>query len=177
MRDLAQADVARLGEQHRADADVQVLGAGAAFAEVRERGGEAGPAADLQQHLGERDAGREHPVVDLAQPAQLFGLVQGLELAEVRTVDAGDRRDLKRDVLVEALGGLLVRAVQLGAEPLESVCRVGSEVRPAQISGRAAVHAGPLSSSARGSVNRPERLTNTSRRSSAACSASSTQNE
>jgi hypothetical protein len=53
----------------------------------------------------------------------------------------------------------------------------GSRFRPAQISGRAAVHAEPLKSLARGSVNRPERVTNTSRRSSAATSASNTQNE
>jgi hypothetical protein len=35
---------------------MQVLGAGAAFAEVGERVGEAGPAADFQEHFGERDA-------------------------------------------------------------------------------------------------------------------------
>ena len=51
LRDVGQADVARLGQQHRADTDVQVLGAGAAFAEVGERVGEAGPGADLQEHL------------------------------------------------------------------------------------------------------------------------------
>ena len=78
--DLGQADVARLGEQDGADADVEVLGAGEAFAEMRERVGEPGPAADLQQHLGERDAGREHRGGGRAQRAQLLGLVERLEL-------------------------------------------------------------------------------------------------
>ncbi len=49
MRDVGEADVAGLGEQYGADADVQVLDAGAAFAEVRERVREMRPAADLEQ--------------------------------------------------------------------------------------------------------------------------------
>jgi electron transfer flavoprotein alpha/beta subunit len=49
VRDVVQADVAGFGEQDGADADVQVLDAGAALAEVRERIGEGGPAADFEQ--------------------------------------------------------------------------------------------------------------------------------
>lgn len=37
LRDLGQADVARLGEQRRADTRVEILGAGAALAEMCER--------------------------------------------------------------------------------------------------------------------------------------------
>jgi hypothetical protein len=51
MRDVGEADVAGLGEQDGADADVQVLDASAAFAEVRERIREACPVADLEQDL------------------------------------------------------------------------------------------------------------------------------
>jgi hypothetical protein len=78
--DFGQADVARLGEQHRADADVQILGAGEAFAEMSERVGKPGPAANLQQHLGERDAGREHRGGGRAQPAQRLELSESFEL-------------------------------------------------------------------------------------------------
>jgi hypothetical protein len=49
---------------------VQVLDAGATFADVRERVGEAGPAADLEQDLRERDAIGQHRVDGRAQVAE-----------------------------------------------------------------------------------------------------------
>jgi hypothetical protein len=128
--DFGQADVARVGEQHRADADVQVLGAGEAFAEMGERVGKPGPAANLQQHLGERDAGREHRGGGRAQPAQLLGLSESFELCQVGPIGAGELGDLQGDVLGQALGGLSVGAVELGAEPVERLLRIGLEAQP-----------------------------------------------
>jgi hypothetical protein len=102
LRDLAQADtggtliIARPGEQHRADADVQVLTAGAALAEVGERIGKPGPSTDLQQHFRERDAVREHVGDGRAQRAQPLRFVERLELAEVAAIGPGDLSDLPR---------------------------------------------------------------------------------
>jgi hypothetical protein len=130
VRDLAQGDVARFGEQDRAHADVKVRGPGAALAEMREALGEAGPRADLEQHLGERHPRREHPVDDLAQPAEVVGLLQGVELAEIGAVGPGDRGDRQRGVLVKARCCLPVGAVELFAELLERACRVDRKVQP-----------------------------------------------
>jgi hypothetical protein len=54
---------------------VQVLGAGAAFAEVGEGVGEVGPAADFQEHFGERDTIGQHPGGGRAERGQLLGLI------------------------------------------------------------------------------------------------------
>ena len=135
LRDLGQADVARLGEQHGADADARVLGACAA-AEVGERVGVVGPGADLQEHFGERDTIGQHRRGDRAEPCQLLGFIKRLELAEVGAVGAGDLGDVKRQVGLEALGGLPVGAVQLGAELIEcplwlrGEAQAGADLRP-----------------------------------------------
>lgn len=57
--DWFQADVAGLGDQDCADADVEVLGAGRAFGHVGELGEEAGPAGDLEEHVGQVDPGQQ----------------------------------------------------------------------------------------------------------------------
>lgn len=77
---------------------LQVLDAGAAFAEVRERVREVAPAADLEQDLRERDAiGQQRVDVD-AQLAELGRLVEALQRAEIGPVHAADALDLQRDV-------------------------------------------------------------------------------
>jgi MinD-like ATPase involved in chromosome partitioning or flagellar assembly len=53
------------------------------------------------------------------QLALTLGFVKRFELAEVGSVGAGDLGDVKRQVVVEALGGLPVGAIELGAELLE----------------------------------------------------------
>jgi hypothetical protein len=128
--DLGEADVARFGQQYRADADGQILGAGEAFAEVGKRIGKPGPAAHLQQHLGERDACGEHAGCGRAQRAELLGLLQRLETCHVGAVRAGELGDLQRDVLGQALGGLPVGAVELDADPLERLPRIGLKIEP-----------------------------------------------
>jgi hypothetical protein len=127
LRNVSEADVARLGQQHRADADVQVLGAGAAFAEMSERVGESTPAADLQEHFGERDTIGQHPGGGFTERGQLFGLIERFELCEVGAVGARDLGDLQREVVVEPLGRLTVGAVELTGEQLERPLRRGLE--------------------------------------------------
>ena len=72
--------------------------------------------------------------------------------AHSQSADCRARGNLQSDVLRQALGGLLVGAVE--RPPSRSSARrgLGSRFRP-EISGRAAVDTGPLKSSARGSVN------------------------
>ncbi len=61
---------------------MQVVDAGAAFAEVSERVGEVRPSADLKQDLRERDAiGQQRVDID-AQLAELGGFVEALQRAE-----------------------------------------------------------------------------------------------
>ena len=121
MRDVGEADVAGLGEHHCADADVEILHAGAAFAEVCERVREVRPAADLEQDLRERDAiGQQRVDVD-AQLAELGRLVKGLQRAEVGAVHAADRLNLNGHVGIQTWGRLAVGAIELGAEAIEGV--------------------------------------------------------
>ncbi|MGO9901627.1 MAG: hypothetical protein ACLP0J_18515 [Solirubrobacteraceae bacterium] len=94
-----------------------------------ERVGETGPAADLQEHFGERDTIGQHPCRGRAEGGQPFGLIECFEFAEVGSVVAGDLGDLEREVGVEALGGLSVGAVQLSAELLERALRRGVEAQ------------------------------------------------
>jgi hypothetical protein len=95
-----------------------------------ERVGEAGPAADFQEHFGERDTIGQHPGGGRAEDGQLFGLIESLEFAEVGSVVAGDLGHLECEVVVEALGGLSVGAVQLSAELLERSLWRGVEAQP-----------------------------------------------
>jgi hypothetical protein len=97
---------------------------------VGKRVGKPGPAAHLQQHLGERDACGEHAGCGRAQRAELLGLLQRLETCQVGAVCAGELGDLQRDVLGQALGGLPVGAVELDADPLERLPRIGLKIEP-----------------------------------------------
>jgi hypothetical protein len=58
LHDRFEADVAGLGDQDRADAHAEVLGAGSAFGHVGELGQEPGPSGDFEQHVGQVDAGQ-----------------------------------------------------------------------------------------------------------------------
>ena len=89
-----QADVARLGQEHRTEAQVEVADPGIALADVAEFGGEVGPGQDFQEDLGQVHAGqpRGHPPAQFDQAVGLVQLVQRREFQGVSSIGTGNRR-------------------------------------------------------------------------------------
>jgi hypothetical protein len=88
-----QPDVAGFGQEHRAQAQVEIGDPGVALADVAELAGEVGPGLDLQEDLGQVHPGQSqgHVATQLDQAGGLVELVQWGELQDIAAALALDR--------------------------------------------------------------------------------------
>ena len=123
-----QADVARLGQEHRAEAQVEVVDPGIALADVAEFAGELGPGQDFQEDLGQVHPGQPRGHVP-AEIDQADGLVQLVQRGERQDVASARPLDRHGGVGRQVFRGPPVGFVELLAEPLQFRSRRG---RPPQ---------------------------------------------
>jgi len=110
-----ETDVAGLGDEYRADRQVQVLGPAGSFGDVSELDGEPRPVGDLQHQVGQVDARQQRSNL-LAQGEQAGWFVEAVQRGEHRPVPAVDGLHSHGGVLGKSGGDRPVGGVEFAGQ-------------------------------------------------------------